>query len=480
MDGDGSIILQVIVIIVLIAINAFFAASEIALLQVNDSKMRKLAEDGNKKARKVLKLIENPGKLLSIIQVCVTLSGFLSSAFASDIFAELLTEGIIKIAPETAAYASAIQSVSVVVITIILSYFTLVFGELVPKRVAMKKSEKISLFAAGPLRFTGKIFSPFVKLLTVSVNGILRLMGINPNEEDDDVTEEDIRLIVDEGQEQGVIDADEGEMITNVLEFSDTTVGEVMTPRTEIAGFDSDATFEDVISSECLKRFSRFPVYKESLDDIIGVFHIRSLIGVEDKESFNIVDYIRKPVFVPESQKLDDVFDKLKDAKNHMAIVLDEFGGTAGIVTMEDILEELVGNIQDEYDEVEEEINDLIVKQDDGSYIVDGSAEIADVNDTLETELPDEEFNTISGFIIDLLGEIPEVGSEAEVSYENIDFKVIESTEKVITKLSVVINEKSIDFDDEDDDEDEDESKIDKFFDKKSKKDEKVSKKDEN
>lgn len=478
MDGDGSIILQVILIIILIAINAFFAASEIALLQVNDSKMKKLAEDGNKKARAVLKLTENPGKLLSIIQVCVTLSGFLSSAFASDTFADLLTSGLVKLFPALQIYATATQSVSVVVITMVLSYFTLVFGELVPKRVAMKKSEKISFFAAGPLRFTGKIFSPFVKLLTFSVNCVLRIMGINPNDDDDDVTEEDIRLIVDEGQEQGVIDAEESEMITNVLEFSDTTVGDIMTPRTEIAGFDSDATFDEVIASDCLKRFSRFPVYKESLDDIIGIIHIRSLIGVEDKVNFNIVDYIRKPVFVPESQKLDDVFDKLKETKNHMAVVLDEFGGTAGIVTMEDILEELVGNIQDEYDEVEEEIYDLIIKQDDGSFMIDGSAEIADVNDTLETELPDEEFSTLSGFIIDLLGEIPEVGSEAEVSYENIDFKVVESTEKVITKLLVVINEKSKSKDDDDDD-DEDERKIEKFFDKMSKKDEKNSKKDD-
>ena len=203
--------------------------------------------------------------------MCVTLSGFLSSAFASDIFAELLTKGLINLFPSMISYKTAIQSVSVVVITIVLSYFTLVFGELVPKRVAMKKSEKISFMAAGPLRFTGKIFSPFVKLLTVSVNCVLKIMGINPNEDDDDVTEEDIRLIVDEGQEQGVIDADESEMITNVLEFSDTTVGEIMTPRTEIAGFESEATYDEIITSECLKRFSRFPVYNESLDDIIGV-----------------------------------------------------------------------------------------------------------------------------------------------------------------------------------------------------------------
>ena len=441
MENDGSIPLQIMVIIVLLMVNAFFAASEIALLQINDSKMKKLADEGNKKARAVLKLIENPGKFLSTIQVGVTLSGFLSSAFAADTFAELLVKGILSIWPN--ANASVLNTVSVLVITILLSYFTLVFGELVPKRVAMKKSEKLSFIAVSPLAVIGKIFAPFVKVLTFSVNVVLKIMGINPNDDDDDVTEEDIRLIVDEGHEQGVIDAEESEMISNVLEFSDTTVGDIMTPRTEIAGFPNDVSYEEVISSEFINRYSRFPIYNENLDDIVGVMHIRSLIGIEDKENFDVNKFTWKPIFVPESQKIDDVFEKLKKEKTHMAVVLDEFGGTAGIVTLEDIIEELVGNIQDEYDEVEEEINDLIIKQEDGSYLVDGSAEIADINDELEIELPDEDYSTISGLIIDLIGKIPEIGSRVEADYKNVHLTVLESTAKVITKVLISINEKS-------------------------------------
>lgn len=349
--------LRILLLVLLTFLNAFFASAEIALIQINETKFKKMAESGDKKAGKVLKLVGNTGKLLSNIQVGVTLSGFLSSAFAADSFADLIVAAVLKHFPN--ASAALIQSVAVIVITIILSYFTLVFGELVPKRIAMKKCDSLARIVAVPLSVTGVLFAPFIKLLTLSVNCVLRLFGINPNEEDEDVTEEEILLMVNEGQEQGVIGDNEGEMINNVLEFSDTTAGDVMVHRTEIVALPVTASYEDVINIGANERYSRIPVYENRIDNIIGIIHIKSLVGLSGPAGFDLRGMLMPAHFVAESQTIDDVFNQLKKNKSHMAIVLDEFGGTAGLITMEDIIEELVGNIQDEYDSSEEQIDDL-------------------------------------------------------------------------------------------------------------------------
>ena len=428
--------LRIILLVLLTLCNAFFAAAEIALLQINETKYKKLAEEGDKKAKRIVKLLSNSANFLSTIQVGVTLSGFLSSAFAADSFADGLAGLVMKWIP--AANRSVIKAVTVIVITLLLSYFTLVFGELVPKRLAMKKYDKVARFSVGPLRVTGIVFLPFVKLLSGSVNLVLRILGIDPNEKDDDVTEEEILLMVNEGQEQGNIDDDESELISNVFEFDDTTCGDVMVHRTEIVALPEDVSFERLIDVAKEERFSRIPIYRESIDNIVGIIHIKSLIGL-DAEHFDIKNMLLPVVFVPESQKIDDVLNVLKKNKSHLAVVLDEFGGTAGIITMEDIIEELVGNIQDEYDDQEELTENLVEKTGENEYVIAGHAEIDGLNDELGIDIESEDFNTLSGFAVDMLGEIPPENSHPEFTYKNLKFTVLESSNKLITKLKLEI-----------------------------------------
>lgn len=303
----------------------------------------------------------------------------------------------------------------------------------------MKYTEKVASISVGPLKVTGIIFSPFIKIITWSVNGVLRIIGINPNEEGENVTEEEILLMVNEGQEKGVIGDDESEMINNIFEFDDKTAMDVMTHRTEIAAINIKDTFEHVIDMAAEERYSRFPVYDSNVDNIIGIIHIKDLLKV-NKDTFNLNTIMRSPSFVPESQKIDDVFNILKDNNTHMAIVVDEYGGTAGLVTMEDILEELVGNIRDEYDEAEE-IENNIEQIDDATYIVDGLMEIDYINDELDLDLPTDEYETISGLIIALLGEIPEEEEHPEIDYKNYTFSVLDSNEKIIKAVKIKVNE---------------------------------------
>lgn len=437
--SGNSLLLQILLIVILTALNAFFASAEIALLSVNDAKLRKLSEKGDKKASSLLKFIENSSKFLSTIQVGVTFSGFLSSAFASNTFADMIVSGLVKSFPTLQSYDDVLNVASMIVVTLILSYFTLVFGELVPKRLAMKHSEKLALRSVGPLKFTQVIFAPFVWLLTLSVNGVLRLLGINPNAEDDEVTEEEILLMVNEGQEQGVIGDEESEMINNIFDFNDKTAGEIMTHRTEVSAVEDTDSFESILDIACHERYSRFPVYHENIDNIIGIIHIKDLLRAQ-ATTFDLKQITRQPCFVPESQKIDDVFNELKENHSHMAVVVDEYGGTAGIITMEDILEELVGNIRDEYDEAEiAETENEIQNIDLNLYRIDGLASIDDVNDALNAEIPSDEYETISGFVIGILGEIPEEDEHPSFEYERLHFTVENSNEKIITSVLVKI-----------------------------------------
>lgn len=437
--GGGSLALQIFLIIFLTFLNAFFASSEIALLSVNDTKLKKEAENGDKKAALLLKIVENPSRFLSTIQVGVTFSAFLNSAVASSSFADIITNALASSWQFAAEHRSLISTISIVVITILLSFLTLVFGELVPKRYAMKYSERVARLAIGPLRGTGFIFAPFIKLVTWSVNGVLRMIGINPNDDGENVTEEEILLMVNEGQEKGVIGDDESEMINNIFEFGDKTAMDVMTHRTEIVAISINDTFEHVIDMAAKERYSRFPVYDGSVDNIIGIIHIKDLLKV-NQDTFNLNAIMRAPAFIPESQKIDDVFNVLKDNKTHMTIVVDEYGGTSGIVTMEDILEELVGNIRDEYDGAEE-IENTIQKVEEDTYVVDGLMEIDDINDELELDIPSEDYDTISGLVIALLGSIPEEGEHPEVDYKNYTFTVLASNEKIIKTVKIKVGE---------------------------------------
>lgn len=436
--SSGSIAVQIFLIIFLIFLNAFFASSEIALLSVNDNKLRKEAEEGDKKSALLLKIVENPSKFLSTIQVGVTFSGFLNSAVASSSFADIITYKLAENWSFAANHLSLINTVCIVLITILLSFITLVFGELVPKRYAMKYSDKVAKMSSKPLKFTGVIFSPFIKIVTLSVNGVLKLMGINPNEDEESVTEEEILLMVNEGQEKGLIGDEESEMINNIFKFDDKTAMEVMTHRTEITAINITDDFDKVLNLAVEERYSRFPVYETSVDNIIGIIHIKDLLKV-NKDTFNLKEIMREASYVPESQKIDDIFEVLKDNNTHMVVVVDEYGGTAGIVTMEDILEELVGNIRDEYDD-EEVIENTIEKISDDTYIVEGLMEIDNINDQLSIDIPDDEYETISGLVIALLGEIPEEDQNPEIDFGRYTFTVLKSNEKIIELVKIKVN----------------------------------------
>lgn len=427
---------DILFLMVLIVLNAFFAASEMALISINDNKIRLMAEEGDNKARLLIKLLGEPSRFLATIQIGITLAGFLASAFASESFADpivrlLVTAGIMI--PE-----AWLKTASVIVITIILSYFTLVLGELVPKRIAMKKAEPIARFVANPLRVLSMIALPFVKLLTASTNFFVRLFGVDPYAEDEQVTEEEIRMMVDVGEEKGAIHKTEKVMINNIFEFNNKTVDEVMTHRTDIAALPVGASLEEVIVFVKEEKYSRIPVYEDTIDNIIGVLHTKHLIQYlaqeEDQGEFHLSDFVRQTYFVPASKRTDVLFRELQQNKIHLAVIIDEYGGTAGIVTLEDLLEEIVGNIFDEDDEIEKDIEKL----DETTFMINGSTSLDAVEDYLEVELPTEEYETLSGFVIGQLGRIPEKQEDnPTVEFNGLVFKVEKVDEKRVAKVKV-------------------------------------------
>ena len=339
---------QIAVLVVLILLNAYFAASEIAFISLNDAKIEKQAKEGNKKAKQIYKMLKNPSKFLATIQIGITLAGFLSSAFASDAFADKLAPMLNNLLPMLGT--DTWRTISIILITILLSFFTLVFGELVPKRLAMKYYEKVSFGTIGVIRGISFITAPFVKLLTFSTNVISKIFGVKENEEEI-VTEEEIKMMIDEGEEKGTIDQEEKELLNNVFEFNDTTASEIMTPRIDIFALKISQDLYEVLDDY---KYSRIPVYEDTIDNIKGIILIKDILkDLRDKKKINIKKLIKEVHFVPESVPIDKLFRQLQRNKMQMAIVIDEYGGTAGLVTMEDILEELVGNIFDEHDEEE-------------------------------------------------------------------------------------------------------------------------------
>ncbi len=438
MEGANSIIFRCIILLLLIICNAFFASSEMAIITVNDQKIDKLARGGNKRAKQLVKLLQEPSRFLSTVQVGVTLSGFMASAVAADSFAEILAKWFVTMYPTLSP--SMVQSVMLIVITLLLSYITLIFGELVPKRFGMKYDVQVAMFAVSILTFIATVLSPFVRLLTASTNGVLRLCGINPNEEENEVTEEEIRLMVDAGEERGVIPENEKNMINNIFKFDDIAVERIMTHRTEIVAVDKTASFSEVVELAANERYSRLPVYDESLDNIIGVLHIRSLIPfLQDipSENFDIMSLIKEPYFVPQSKMANDLFRELQESKVHIAVVVDEYGGTAGIVTLEDLIEFILGNIQDEYDDEEFETQVL----DENTYLIDGGADFEMICELLdlplsEQDLEEYDYDTIGGFVMGMLDKIPTEGDRFE--FKNTSFEVLELDDKRIVKVKAV------------------------------------------
>ncbi len=378
------------VLVILILINGFFAASEIAFISLNDVKVAKQAKEGNKKAKQILKMLENPSRFLATIQIGITLAGFLSSAFASDAFASRLAPILNQWIPSISI--GVWQSISIIVITIILSFFTLVFGELVPKRLAMKHYEKVAYATIGVIRAIYIVTVPFVKLLTASTNLISKLFGVSEKDEEI-VTEEQIKMMVDEGEEKGSIDEEEKNLINNVFEFDDITVSEIMTHRTDIYAIDMNRDVNELIEELDEYKYSRVPVYDETIDEIKGILYLKDLLKyVKGKRSVKIKTMMRPAYFVAQSKPINEVFRELQKKNSQIAIVLDEYGGTAGLVTMEDILEELVGDIFDEYDDIEQEYE----KIDENTYYISGNVTINDVKKILNVPIPEGDYETLS------------------------------------------------------------------------------------
>ena len=403
----GIIILQ----IVLIALNAVFACAEIAVLSISDTKLEKMAEEGNKKAKRLFRLTREPAKFLATIQVAITLSGFLGSAFAADNFSEPLVAWIIGLGVNIPA--SVLEAVAVVIITLILSYFTLVFGELVPKRLAMKRSEQLALGISGVVSGISAVFKPVVWLLTVSTNGVLRLMGIDPNEAEEEVSEEEIRMMVDAGSEKGTIDLQEKEFIQNVFEFDDLTAKDIATHRTEVVILWMEDPIEVWNETIHTSRHTLYPVCEDSPDNVVGILNAKDYFRMEEKNKEAAVALVKPAFFVPETVAADVLFRKMRQTRNSMAVVLDEYGGMVGIVTVTDLIEELVGEIVDEDADAQEMADEPHIEQMTGdTWAIIGSVELHEIEEALNIDLGHEEADTLTGLVFGELDMIPDDGEQ--------------------------------------------------------------------
>ena len=419
---DNSIVFVICLQLVLIALNAIFACAEIAVISMNDTKLAKMAAEGDKRAIRLARLTSQPARFLATIQVAITLSGFLGSAFAADNFAGLLVTGLQKLGVPLSA--EALHSISVVLITIVLSYFTLVFGELVPKQVAMRKAEKLALGMSGLISFISKFCAPLVWLLTVSTNGVLRLMGIDPNAVLEEVSEEEIRMMVDAGNESGTIDNEEREFIQNVFEFDNISVEEIITHRTDVTFLymeDSLDVWDQTITET---RFTYYPICKETPDHIVAVLNSKIYFRMKEKTKETVLDQaVTEAYIVPESLKADVLFRNMKKEHQQIAVVLDEYGGVSGIVTIKDLIEELVGDLEDDISE--EETVEAIVRLEDDLWQADGAVLLEELSQVLGMQLESEEYDTLNGLVFHHLGTSPEVDEVVEL--EGLQITVIKT-----------------------------------------------------
>lgn len=429
---------QIVFLIILILLNAYFAATEIAFISLNDAKVEKQAKEGNKRAKQIQKMLRNPSKFLATIQIGITLAGFLSSAFASDAFADKLAPVLNNAMPFLSI--AVWRNISIIIITMILSFFTLVFGELVPKRLAMKYYEKISYATIGVIRSISIVTAPFVKLLTCSTNLISKLFGVGEQEEET-VTEEEIKMMVDQGEEKGVIEETEKEMINNVFALNDIIASEIMIHRTDMFAIEINENIYELLNEIDDYKYSRIPVYEETIDNIKGILYLKDILKlVSTQQQFKIADILKEAYFVPESKPIDEIFKELQTNKMQMAIVVDEYGGTAGLLTMEDILEELVGNIFDEYDDEEFDYKKL----DENTYLMEGSISLYEVKKILDIELPEGDYETLSGYLIEQLGRLPEEQEHPIIEDEKLTYKIEEVEDRRIKWVKVCKNQPEI------------------------------------
>ena len=436
---ESSLLGQMVLQITLIISNAIFACAEIAVISINDNKLAQMVSQGDKRAICLARLTNQPAQFLATIQVAITLSGFLASAFAADHFSDKLVTLFVKLGSNISV--NTLDAISVIIITLILSYFTLVFGELVPKRLAMKKAEQLALAMAYMISIVSKITSPIVWLLAVSTNSVLRLLGIDPNTEDEKLSEEEIRMMVDIGNQKGVIDSEEKEIIQNVFEFDDLTVGEFATHRTNISWLWLDETLDEWEKTIHETRHSLYPICEETVDNVVGILRAKDYFRLEDKSKEHIIAHAVKPAFfVPESVYADVLFKQMKKSKNHFAVVLDEYGGVLGIVTMNDLLEQLVGDLENDTECKIEESD--IEKLDSVTWKIRGCAVLDDVSKELDIPLITGEYTTFGGFVFGNHGFIPEDGSQFDIDIHPLHIHVIEIKDHRLEKAIVKINTK--------------------------------------
>ena len=430
---NGQIISNLFFLAFLTLVNAFFSCTEMAVVSVNKNRMGMLAEKGNKKAKLILKLLEEPTNFLSTIQVAITLSGFFASASAATNFSFVVENWL---NPFNIPYT---KEISLVLVTVVLSFFTLVFGELVPKRVALQRAESIALFSVKIVYLISKIVLPFIKLLSFSTNLVLKILGVNLENIEEKVSEEEIKSLIEVGQRHGVFNETEKEMITSVLSFDNKIAREIMIPRKNVYSINIDTPLTNYLDELLEEKHSRIPVYQGDKDNIVGILYLKDFIVEARKNGFenvNISSIMKKPYFVLENKNIDVLFKEFQKRKIFMAILVDEYGSFVGIVTMEDIIEEVMGNIQDVYDEEDP----LLEKLSEYTYLVDGFYSLNDLNSKLGLKIDNDEFDTVSGFVIDLIGRIPEENEKLQVNYKNLSFQILSVKEKCIDKIKITIS----------------------------------------
>ena len=413
----GSLLLQFIVIVALTGINAFFSSAEMAIVSINKNKLKILVEEGNKKAIMLENLMKEPSKFLSTIQVGITLAGFFASASAATGLSQYLSIYLRKLG---IPYSGQI---SMILITFVLSYITLVFGELIPKRIALKSSEKIALSSVGTIITVSKIFSPFVKFLTFSTNIILTALKMKEDNIEEKVSKEELRSLVEVGREHGIINEVEKEMIENIIEFDEKVAREIMIPRTKVFLIDKNISVDELFEKKEVEVYSRIPVYEDEADNIVGILFMKDLMIEAYRKGFQNVklpEIMQEAYFVPETKNVNELFNEMQSEKKHIAILIDEYGGFSGIVTLEDLIEEVMGNISDEFDADDSSIKKLSANK----YLVNGELSLNDLNDYFHIELESKHYDTLSGLLIEHMGYIPEDDEDIEpIIIDEISFK---------------------------------------------------------
>ena len=436
--SEGSLLLQIVIITILTGINAFFSSAEMAIVSLNKNKLKILIEDGNKKAILLDNLLKEPSKFLSTIQVGITLASFFASASAATGLSQFLSEAL---KPLKIPYSSQI---SMILITFILSYVTLVFGELIPKRIALRNSENIALSSVGVIVFISTIFSPFVKFLTFSTNLVLTILRMREDNIEEKVSKEELRSLVEVGKEHGVINETEQEMIENIIEFDEKIAREIMIPRTKVFLIDKNISIHELFENKEIEKYSRIPVYENEADNIIGILMVKDLMIEAYKKGFDnikISDLVQEAYFVPETKNVNELFNEMQLEKKHITILIDEYGGFSGIVTLEDLIEEVMGNIDDEFDDEDLSIHQISKNK----YLVNGDVSLYDLNDNFHFELESKYYDTLSGILIENLGYIPEDNENIEpITINGVIFKPQRVRNKKIEKVVMTFDKEKL------------------------------------